>query len=409
MSDYINRNDSGKIHGLLVEAIAKALKDIFETGRHADKVIEYYLKGHRKWGSRDRRFFAEAVYEIVRAWRYLWWLRDEDPTLELSSLKLLWAYWWTWNRGEAPTDFLTKVDKASLDIRLEKDPPIDILHSIPEWMHSRGVQELGDLWCDALPYLNKPARVYLRTNTLKINSQSLIKELSEEGVSAEFVEVGQPDTLVLSERKNLFITKAFHKGLFELQDWSSQHVAPFLDVSPGMRVIDACAGAGGKSLHIAALMKNKGKIIAMDVQEWKLKELRNRASRDGVDIIEVKVIEGQKTIKRMAESADRLLLDVPCSGIGVLKRNPDAKWKLTTEELSRLNELQKEILFSYSRLLKLGGKMVYSTCSIFPSENEKQVSHFLDQNKDFSLIKQKTFLPQENNWDGFYMALLERH
>jgi 16S rRNA (cytosine967-C5)-methyltransferase len=243
---------------------------------------------------------------------------------------------------------------------------------------------------------------------LKTTAAKLIESLESEGVSASVVSPEHPDTVVLAERKNVFVTKAFHQGMFEVQDWSSQHVAPFLEPAPGMRVVDACAGAGGKSLHLAALMKNKGKIIAMDIHEWKLKELRTRASRDGVDIIEVKVIEGQKSIKRLAETADRLLLDVPCSGVGVLRRNPDSKWKLSAEELQRLNDLQQEILHSYSRIVKPGGQMVYSTCSIFPSENEKQVQRFLENNKDFTLVKQKLFLPQENDWDGFYAALMVR-
>ncbi|MEY4616106.1 MAG: hypothetical protein RJB66_1066 [Pseudomonadota bacterium] len=408
MNQHSSRNEPTRIHGLLVEAIAKALKDIFESGRHADKVIEYYLKNQRKWGSRDRRFFAEAVYEIVRWWRYLWWLRGMEPELELSSLKTLWAFWWAWKKGEAPEGFASKVDLAVLKNKLNQDPEPEVMYSIPDWLQRRGTAELGDAWTEALPWLNRPARVYLRTNTLKTKPDALIKLLGEEEILAEPVTNDVPETLVLKERKNVFVTKAFHGGLFEVQDWASQHVAPLLGVEPGMRVVDACAGAGGKSLHLAALMKNKGKIIALDIHEWKLKELRNRASRNGIDIIEVKVIEGQKTIKRLAETADRLLLDVPCSGVGVLRRNPDSKWKLSEEELKRLNELQAEILTSYSRILKPGGKMVYSTCSIFPSENEKQVEKFLSENKDFHLIKQTTFLPQDNDWDGFFGALIER-
>lgn len=409
MNDFSQKtNEPTRIHALLVEAIAKALKDIFQDGRHADKVIEYYLKNQRKWGSRDRRFFAESVYEIVRWWRYLWWLRSEEPELELSSLKTLWATWWAWKHGEAPEGFVAKIDMGALQNKLNQEPEPEVLFSVPDWLQRRGVAELGEAWNEALPYLNRPARVYLRTNTLKAKPEDVIKSLGDEGVVAESVSAEQPETLVLQERKNVFITKAFHQGFFEVQDWSSQHVAPFLEVAPGMRVIDACAGAGGKSLHIAALMKNKGKIIAMDIHEWKLKELRNRASRDGVDIIEVKVIEGQKTIKRLEASADRLLLDVPCSGVGVLRRNPDSKWKLSNEELERLNQLQQELLGSYSRMLKPGGRMVYSTCSIFPSENEQQVARFLEANKEFKLIKQKTFMPQDNDWDGFFAALLER-
>ena len=175
-----------------------------------------------------------------------------------------------------------------------------------------------------------------------------------------------------------------------------------------MRVIDACAGGGGKTLHLAALMKNKGRIIAMDTEAWKLDELKKRARRAGVGNIEPRVIESSKTIKRLENSADRLLLDVPCSGLGVIKRNPDAKWKLTPEFMERVKELQQHILADYSTMLKTNGLMVYSTCSLLPSENEKQVEKFLESRKDkFELLEQKWLKPSEG-FDGFYMALIQR-
>lgn len=470
--------DNIKIHGLLVEAIAQALSDIFVSGRYADKVIEYYLKKNRKWGSRDRKFFAESVYEVLRWWRFLWWLKGQDhgeidiakrsghrsgdgapystrtseprgdsnqhgekqnngdgvpfsegSSLDQKSLTSLWAHWWIWIKERNNSEFsssqvspyLTKMEWDKLQVRLNTTgvPPA-IAASIPDWLFERGKVEFGDsLWIQTLKTLNEPALVYLRVNTLKVTAEKLIAHLKEEGIETQSVpnflasvnsKVGTepPETLVLAERKNVFTTKVFKLGFFEIQDWSSQQVASMLDVAPGMRVIDACAGAGGKTLHLAALMKNKGKILALDIHEWKLKELRTRASRNGVDIIEVKMIEGQKTIKRLEASADRVLLDVPCSGLGVLRRNPDSKWKLTAEELKRLSQLQQEILSSYARMAKVGGKLVYSTCSIFPSENEQQVRVFLEKNPEFTLIKQKTFMPQDYNSDGFYMAQLER-
>ena len=175
-----------------------------------------------------------------------------------------------------------------------------------------------------------------------------------------------------------------------------------------MRVIDACAGAGGKSLHLAALMQNKGKVLSMDVEEWKLQQTKLRARRDGVSIIERKVIEGSKTIKRLKESADRLLLDVPCSGLGVLRRNPDTKWKLSLDSIAKVQETQQEIIQSYSSMLKKGGQMVYATCSILPSENQKQVEKFLasEAGKDFELIEDQKVLAQESGFDGFYIARL---
>lgn len=416
--------EKNKIHHVLVDSIALALSDIFVAGKYADKVIEFYLKKNRKWGARDRRFVAESIYEVVRWWRYLWWLKGEPSSqapVELSSLKSLWAHWWYWKKGEQVSPYLNDADLLRFRERIKQKPLPAELESVPDWLFERGERELGEsLWMETLIKLNEPALVYLRTNTLKTKVSDLIERLKAEGIEAHRAQASTSnrdldptqqalEALVLAERKNVFATQAFKEGLFEVQDLSSQHVAPFLNISPGMRVIDACAGAGGKTLHLASLLKNKGKIIALDIHEWKLKELRTRASRNGIDVIETKLIEGQKTIKRLAATADRLLLDVPCSGVGVLRRNPDSKWKLQPAEFERLAQLQKEILSSYSRMVKPGGKLVYSTCSIFPSENEQQVRHFLEGNKEFSLVKQKTFMPQDYNSDGFYMALIERN
>jgi 16S rRNA (cytosine967-C5)-methyltransferase len=175
-----------------------------------------------------------------------------------------------------------------------------------------------------------------------------------------------------------------------------------------MRVIDACAGGGGKTLHLAALTQNKGKIVAMDTEGWKLEELMKRAKRAGASNIETRVIDSAKVIKRLEGTADRLLLDVPCSGLGVIRRNPDAKWKLSLEFVEKVKTLQQKILTEYSTMVKPGGKMVYSTCSLLPSENEKQVEQFLEGNgKTFTLITSKTILPSQG-FDGFFMALLQR-
>jgi len=176
-----------------------------------------------------------------------------------------------------------------------------------------------------------------------------------------------------------------------------------------MRVVDACAGGGGKTLHLAALMKNKGRIIAMDTEDWKLDELKKRARRAGAsDIIETRVIDSSKVIKRLENSADQLLLDVPCSGLGVLRRNPDAKWKLSADFIEKVKIQQLEILSQYSSMLKPGGVLVYSTCSIFPSENEKQVESFLQsEGGKFDLLEQKTLLPSAG-FDGFFMARMKK-
>ena len=155
-------------------------------------------------------------------------------------------------------------------------------------------------------------------------------------------------------------------------------------------------------------MKNKGKIIAMDIHDWKLAALKKRAKRNGANNIEMKVIDSSKVIKRLKESADRVLIDAPCSGIGVLKRNPDTKWKLKPEFLDRIRNTQREILESYSRLVKPGGKLVYATCSVFPSENENQIKWFLEKNTDFVFEEEKIILAHQTGYDGFYMARLKK-
>jgi 16S rRNA (cytosine967-C5)-methyltransferase len=213
--------------------------------------------------------------------------------------------------------------------------------------------------------------------------------------------------LVLKERTNVFTSPHFKNGLFEIQDASSQLVADFVEVEGNMRVIDACAGAGGKTLHLAALMQNKGKIIAMDTEEWKLTELKKRARRGGANNIEIRLIDNNKAIKRLADSADRLLLDVPCSGLGVLKRNPDAKWKLDVDFINHIKETQQEILQNYVQMLRNGGQLIYATCSILPSESENQVEKFLEsQNGAFELLDQQRISPAQTGFDGFYMARL---
>jgi 16S rRNA (cytosine967-C5)-methyltransferase len=257
--------------------------------------------------------------------------------------------------------------------------------------------------------LNEQAAVILRTNTLKTSKPFLQKRLLDHEINTTTIP-GYPDAILLNERANVFTSEAFKEGLFEVQDASSQLVAPFLEVSPGQRVIDTCAGAGGKTLHLAALMENKGQLIALDIYAGKLKELKRRAKRDGAHNIETRLIDSTKVIKKLYDSADRVLIDAPCTGLGVLKRNPDAKWKLQPEFLEKIIQTQRELLRDYSKMVKKGGKMVYATCSILPQENRDQVAHFLasDEGASFKLIKEKNIYSSQTGFDGFYMALLSK-
>jgi 16S rRNA (cytosine967-C5)-methyltransferase len=404
------------IHPNVAEAIVGALLDIFKQRRYADRVIESTLKAHPKWGSRDRRYVAETVYELVRWWRSYWRLAslpDEDCAVsEKTGVARVWrvygVYVWCQTKTFPDLRECEGIDTREIGQRLSERPSRPVKASIPDWMDARCSAEIGESWPALLDALNDPADACIRANTLKMSAADLRKRLAEEGILSEPI-AGLPDALRLPERKNVFVTKAFREGLFEMQDGASQRVAPLLEVEPGMRVIDACAGAGGKALHLAALMRNKGTIVALDVHQWKLDELRRRATRNGCDNIQTRHIEGNETIKRLAGSADRVLLDVPCSGLGVLRRNPDTKWKLKPEEIDRLIGEQADILARYSRMTKPGGKLVYATCSILPSENEKQVRAFLDADPNAWTLETEIHLrPDRDGTDGFYAARLVR-
>ena len=279
--------------------------------------------------------------------------------------------------------------------------------SVPDWLDELCSTELGEeVWTNELHGLNAEAQVVLRVNTLKTNIIQLQRLLSEKEIEVEIVS-DYNDALVLRKRQNISQLNEYKDGLFEIQDASSQLIAPFLDLKEGMTVVDACAGAGGKSLHIAAMMKDNGKVISMDVEDRKLTELKRRADRGGASIIQTHLINAN-TVSQYKNTADRLLLDAPCSGLGVLKRNPDAKWKLSLDFINQIKIVQQEILSNYSQMLKPGGIMVYATCSILPSENQKQIETFLANNKNtFEFIEDRKVMPSEG-FDGFYMAKLRR-
>lgn len=400
----------------LLDEIITSLGEVFAGRRYADRVIEFAFKRHRKWGSRDRRLFAESIYDCVRWWRWFWFLAglpdEEHMQVESITPERLWrvwaAYWITQGRELPRDDNAPRVAPGEILQRSKQAVPSAVRASIPDWLERRGSAEIGGLWPALREALNQPAEVFLRVNTLKNDRRSLRERLGQEGFETESVE-SVPSALRMKQRANTFGSKAFKEGLFEVQDAASQLVAPFLQPEPGMRVIDACAGGGGKALHLAALMRNKGRILALDIHGWKLAELRKRAARAGVDIIETREIDGSKTIKRLAQSAERVLLDVPCSGLGVLRRNPDAKWKLSEDEIARLVVLQAEILESYSRMVVPGGKLVYATCSILPSENEHQVQAFLTKHGgEWTLEEELHRNPEQGNFDGFYAARLLR-
>ncbi len=401
-----------RLHRNLVYTTIDSLNAIFNEGEYADKVVARALKKDKRWGSSDRKFVAETIYEIVR-WKRLY--AEIAEVKEPYNRENLWRMFSVWAvlRGYPIPDWkqLEGTPERKIKGRFDELSKIRTFkESIPDWMDELGVKELGEkVWAKEIAAQNQTAKVILRVNTLKTTKDKLRAILMDLNIETEYLK-DQPDALVLKERANVFLTVAFKEGMFEVQDANSQLVAHFLEVKPGMRVVDACAGAGGKTLHIASIMENKGQLIAMDLYESKLKQLKLRAKRNSAFNIEYRIIDSTKVIKKLHEKADRVLIDAPCSGLGVLKRNPDAKWKLQPEFIENIKKVQTEVLENYSKMVKPGGKLVYATCSVLPSENQEQIKHFLsgETGKNFTFVKDSKILASESGFDGFYMALLER-
>ena len=401
-----------RLHRNLVYTTIDSLNAIFNEKEYADKVVQRALKKDKRWGSHDRKFVAETIYEIVRWKRLYSEIAEVKEPYNREDLWRMFGVWavlrgypipdWRQLEGTPERRIKGRFDLLSKDRRFRE--------SIPDWMDELGIKELGEeVWTKEIAAQNEQAKVVLRVNTLKTTKQKLRAILMDEDIETEFMN-DYPDALVLKERANVFLTDAFKQGFFEVQDASSQRVAYLLDVKPGMRVVDACAGAGGKTLHLASLMENKGQIIAMDIYESKLKQLKLRAKRNGVFNFDYRIIDSTKVVKKLHDKADRVLIDAPCSGLGVLKRNPDSKWKLQPEFIENIKKVQEEVLNDYSKMVKTGGKLVYATCSVLPSENQEQIKKFLnsENGKNFKFIKEEKILAHKSGFDGFYMCLLER-
>lgn len=393
----------------IVDCVLAGVREVIDEGRNLDRVLAYWIKENRDcWSEKDVSLYNEVLNDVIRWWRLLNSLANAvgigggNPTIGALTV-----YQSLNQSASVIRESLTAKQYKMLEVEYSRLQEIRaVRESIPDWLDKLCAQELGDRWDKTIESLNTFPSIIVRANRLKTDRKSLLAILKNEGFYVAPLDI--PDAIIFKQRANIFRSQAFRQGYFEQQDYSSQRVADFMQLEQGMRVIDACAGNGGKTLNIASLMGNKGKIIAMDIFDVKLDELKRRAKRAGCTIVEPKFINSTKVVKRLHDTADRLLLDVPCSGLGVLRRNPDAKWHLTSESIKELHQTQRDILTQYSPMVKVGGKMVYTTCSILPSENEKQVKWFLDKNNGkFALDDELTISPTDG-YDGFYMARLVR-
>lgn len=399
----MNENTKLRLHKPLIAGIDQALTEIFLNGKKSDQALPAVLKSNSRWGSRDRAFIAENVYEIVRNKRLIYHILDSSEP-KIPQIIGVWLI----IKGlyDETNEVFEDLNPEEILLRSTISDP-KIKYSVPDELDTYLINELGaEVWYKELEAMSSPADVFLRVNLNRISKEELKSLLDKQGIETKGVSKVK-SALRLLKRKNITTTQEFKNGFFEIQDAGSQLITEFLDVHTDNFVIDACAGAGGKSLHIADVLGKTGKIVAMDIEEYKLNELKVRAQRNKAKNISVELID-KGTVNRYKEKADRLLLDVPCSGLGVIKRNPDAKEALTPAFIENIKAVQQDILQQYSKMLKSGGYMVYATCSILPSENKDQVDVFLKNNTEYSLVKDQQILPSETGFDGFYMALIQK-
>lgn len=392
-----------------IRLIYTILNENLNNDMPLDKAYAVYFQ-KLKLESQEQALIIKLVNDVLRRLNYYCYIagykKIKDVKRHINKLILVIHMLndWPLPRDLPDTeDFSLKVAKIR---KSEADEVNNLKYGCPMWLDNLCQKEIKDIWDNEKKFLSLEPKRYIRANTLKTTVSDLQNSLLTENIKTVTLP-NHPDALEVQGNCALFRTKAFKNGLFEQQDIGSQEIAYFLEVKPGMKVIDACAGFGGKTLHLSALMKGKGSITAMDLKEHKLLGLKERAKRSGAFNITTKIIENSKTIKRLHEKADRVLLDVPCSGLGVLKRNFDTKWVDRTDEIRELAQIQKDILERYSLMTKVGGKLVYSTCSILPMENQNQVKSFLETHPNFKLEDEKFILPSQGG-DGFYMARMVR-
>jgi 16S rRNA (cytosine967-C5)-methyltransferase len=390
-----------KLHRHLCASTLEIAKSVLVNHRVLDHELAAAFDENPKWGKRDRNFVAESLFETTRWRRVLSFLVDSEETNSILTAQwLLMGYelpeWHQYN-GLPADEILARQP-------LIADQPRAIRQSIPDWLDQLGHAELGDLWEPQLAALNEKPSVFLRVNTLLSTVEEAQAWLAENNVETTILP-DHPHALALPPGKML--PKALRlDGRIEIQDPSSQSISTLLDPQPGERIIDACSGAGGKALHLCALSNNEARIFAMDVDEKKLTALKTRAKRARATEISPKPIT-ETTPTDFENIADSLLIDSPCSGLGTLKRQPDLKWRLKPAAIDRVRSIQAQLLAEYPKMLKPGGKLLYATCSILPSENQNQIASFLERHPGkFRLVSQTNLLPSETGHDGFHASLL---
>jgi len=394
----------------------------------ADAVLRRFFLERKYLGAKDRRFIAETYFGTIKNWRRLEALvRDSFEEGEVAPQSTIAAFAIVFHRESAenireafakfhlPTDALARLadrDRESARLaELPRDDRLGILHSFPAWFVTRMAEEYGSENVEAiLASLNGEAPTAIRANTILTSREELQTEFQNVGIETTPSEIA-PDALVLSKRVNVLGLPEFQRGAFEVQDEASQLVAPLAHIrKTAIKALDACAGAGGKTLHLSALMKNHGEIFAADPDPRKLEALKQRSRRSGAQNIRIVFPDQNERMLGADKTAwfDLVLLDAPCTGTGTLRRNPGIKWLLTEQMLAELVEKQRMIFEENAHFVKPGGTLLYATCSLLKEEGEVQMEWFTGQHPEFSIEETLRTRPDLNSCDGFFVARLKK-
>jgi len=420
-----------------LQATIELLDEIAETSYPADRTMASYFKQRRYIGSKDKGVISEYFYTVLRnklSFEYL----IEEAGLVPNSRRLAAILIKSLNYdledyfngvGHAPVPLSSGDLEALSNVNISnlEAAPTHVKLNVPEWLAPKLETALGDQFAVEMQATNQQATTDIRVNTLKSTRKQVSHFLAKNNLKPESTPLS-PWGLRFDRRMALFGLDAFKQGWFDIQDEGSQLLAMVSGVEAGQKVVDFCAGAGGKTLAMAAMMQNKGIVYACDVHSKRLEQLSIRAKRAGVHNLRTHVLssENDKWVKKHKEMADVVLIDAPCSGTGTWRRSPDSRWNLTPEDLQNLVDLQASILQSAQRLVKPGGRLLYATCSLLNEENESQIESFLSKNNNFSEVgeffsnfdldrnlvqirrgQMRTF-PAMTATDGFFVAVMQK-
>lgn len=409
---------------------SKVLDNILKFQQPADGVLAAYWRNHRQLGRQDRQVIADTVFTVLRHYQKISALIKKP--IQQTRLVVLLAL--TLMNQNIPLETLSSEEQTLLeqyqrafkDLQQSNSLPLNQQTELPAWLIQRLQNHQTNEEIIAFANsINQTAPLDIRVNTLKARRDKVLSVLQQEFEQVEPTPYA-PYGIRLGNKPSLNQHSLFQDGCIEIQDEGSQLLVQLLQAKRGEMIVDFCAGAGGKTLAIAAQMANQGRIYACDVSDKRLANLKPRMQRAGVNNINLERISSEidPRLARLHQKADKVLVDVPCSGLGTLRRNPDLKYRQTPDTLQKLCELQQNIFQAASNLVAIGGRLVYATCSMLPEENEQQVEKFLQHNPQFELLNcaeilasQKIHLdtgkylklnPAQHQTDGFFAAVIQR-